>query len=102
MPNGVEPIELYLACFQAGWYLTPINNHLAAPEIAYIVDDCEAKAFVAAWRRAGAKLTPKPNLDSRWTIECFCGRETAAGAVDTKAVVGMPFLTGSKGTPVRS
>jgi long-chain acyl-CoA synthetase len=50
VPNGVEPIELYLACFQAGWYLTPINNHLAAPEIAYIVNDCEAKAFVASAR----------------------------------------------------
>ena len=31
LPNGVEPIELYLACFQAGCYLTPINNHLVGP-----------------------------------------------------------------------
>ena len=50
LPNGAEPIELYLACFQAGFYLTPINNHLAGPEIAYIVNDCEAKAFVASAR----------------------------------------------------
>ena len=32
-------IELYLACFQAGLYLVPINNHLAGPEIAYIVEN---------------------------------------------------------------
>ena len=46
LPNGIEAVELYLAALQAGWFLTPINFHLAAPEIAYIVDDCEAKALV--------------------------------------------------------
>jgi long-chain acyl-CoA synthetase len=52
VPNGQTPIELYLAAFQAGFYLTPINNHLAGPEIAYIVNDCEARAFVVAERFA--------------------------------------------------
>ncbi len=46
LPNGAEMIELYLAVTQAGWYLTPINHHLTAPEIAYIVENCEAKAFI--------------------------------------------------------
>ncbi len=46
LPNGAEMIQLYLAVAQAGWYLTPINHHLTAPEIAYIVADCEAKAFI--------------------------------------------------------
>ncbi len=46
LPNGAEMIELYLAVTQAGWYLTPINHHLTAPEIAYIAENCEAKAFV--------------------------------------------------------
>jgi long-chain acyl-CoA synthetase len=52
LPNGREFIELYLAVLQAGWYLVPINHHLAGPEIAYIVDDSEAKAFVAHSRFA--------------------------------------------------
>jgi long-chain acyl-CoA synthetase len=47
LPNGAPMIELYLAAAQAGWYLTPINYHLTAPEVAYIVADCGAKAFVA-------------------------------------------------------
>ncbi|HEX9237119.1 MAG TPA: AMP-binding protein, partial [Actinomycetota bacterium] len=47
LPNGAPIIELYLAAAQAGWYLTPINYHLTAPEVAYIVQDCGAKAFVA-------------------------------------------------------
>ena len=52
LPNGLEMLELYLAALQAGWYLVPINHHLVAPEIAYIVSDSDAKAFVAHERFA--------------------------------------------------
>ncbi len=45
VPNGREMVELYLAAFQAGFYLTPINQHLTAQEVAYILGDCGAKAF---------------------------------------------------------
>ena len=48
LPNGAPMIELYLAAAQAGWYLTPINHHLTAPEIAYIVQDSEAKVLLGA------------------------------------------------------
>jgi long-chain acyl-CoA synthetase len=54
LPNSVEVFELYLAVLQAGFYLIPINHHLVGPEIAYIVQDCEAKAFVAHERFASA------------------------------------------------
>ncbi len=60
LPNGAPLIELYLAALQGGFYLTPINHHLAAPEIAYIVQDCEAKAFVADARFA---TTAKAAMD---------------------------------------
>src|SRR4051812_18020603 len=52
LPNCAEVFELYLAVLQAGWYLVPINHHLVGPEIAYIVQDCDAKAFVAHERFA--------------------------------------------------
>jgi len=52
LPNSVEVFELYLAIGQAGFYLVPINWHLVGPEIAYIVQDCEAKVFVAHARFA--------------------------------------------------
>ena len=60
LPNGAPVFELYLAALQAGWYLVPINHHLVGPEIAYIVSDSEAKAFVGHERfadecRAAAK-----------------------------------------------
>ncbi len=53
LPNGVEMFELYLAALQSGWYLVPINHHLVGPEVAYILKDSEAKAFVAHQRFAG-------------------------------------------------
>src|ERR1700677_364754 len=46
LPNGAEMIEIYLAALQAGWYLVPINHHLGAPEIAYILKDSGAKGWV--------------------------------------------------------
>jgi long-chain acyl-CoA synthetase len=54
LPNVAPMIELYLAAAQGGWYLTPINHHLTAPEIAYIVKDSDAKVFVAHERFAAA------------------------------------------------
>jgi long-chain acyl-CoA synthetase len=54
LPNGAPMIQLYLAIAQTGLYLVPINHHLTAPEIAYIVGDSEARAFFAADRFAAA------------------------------------------------
>lgn len=52
LPNCVEVFEIYLAAMQAGWYIVPINHHLVAPEVAYIVRDSEAKVFVGHERFA--------------------------------------------------
>src|SRR5262245_20713624 len=54
LPNDQAMIEIFLAATQAGLYLVPINHHLAAPEIAYILQDSAAKAFVADARFAEA------------------------------------------------
>jgi long-chain acyl-CoA synthetase len=54
LPNCREAYELILAIQQAGWYLVPINFHLVGPEIAYILRDCEASAFVFHERYASA------------------------------------------------
>jgi long-chain acyl-CoA synthetase len=53
LDNSAAMIEVFLAAHQAGWYLTPINWHLAAPEIAYILDDCDAAAVISSPRAAG-------------------------------------------------
>ncbi len=52
MNNQLPFLEINMATAQIGLYLTPINYHLTGPEIAYIVEDCEAKVFIAAERFA--------------------------------------------------
>jgi long-chain acyl-CoA synthetase len=52
LPNGAEMVETYLAALQAGFYLVPINHHLVAPEVAYILKDSGAKVFVGHERFA--------------------------------------------------
>src|SRR5215472_8879873 len=52
LPNCVELFEIYLAALQAGWYIVPINHHLVAPEVAYIVKDSGATVFVGHERFA--------------------------------------------------
>ena len=54
LPNGAAPLEVYLAAQQSGWYFTPVNWHLTAAEVEYIVRDSEAKAFFAHERFAEA------------------------------------------------
>jgi long-chain acyl-CoA synthetase len=52
LPNGAAAFEVMLAATQGGWYLTPLNWHFAAPEIAYILTDAETRAFFVAGRFA--------------------------------------------------
>jgi len=48
LPNSVEYYISYLACVQCGFYLVPINWHLSGPEVAYILQDSEAKVFITS------------------------------------------------------
>jgi long-chain acyl-CoA synthetase len=56
LENSVVPLELFMAAAQAGWFLTPINTHLAPPEIAYIVQDSGAKAVFISPRTAAVAV----------------------------------------------
>ena len=52
LPNAAPALEVLLAAMQGGWYITPLNTNLAPPEIAHILRDSGAKAFVADAREA--------------------------------------------------
>jgi long-chain acyl-CoA synthetase len=45
--NRPEFVEAYAAAERSGLRITPINFHLKSDEIGYIVDNCEAKVFIA-------------------------------------------------------
>ena len=110
--NGAAFVELYLACFQTGLYLVPINHHLAGPEIAYIASNSEAKAFVGSARFADALLKAAAELklpaSHRFALGSLDGfrpyAELAAGqstAPPEKRTAGaiMNYTSGTTGRP---
>ncbi len=46
MENDIRYLEVCWAAMRSGLYLTPINSHLSATEVAYILDDCDAEGIV--------------------------------------------------------
>jgi long-chain acyl-CoA synthetase len=53
LPNGADALALFFAAMQTGLYVVPVNWHLTAAEVAYILGDSEAGAFIAHQRFAG-------------------------------------------------
>ena len=67
LPNSTAMVEVYLAVMQTGWYRVPITYHLTGPEIAYILQDSEAKAFVchARYGDAGKAAVAEANFPAK-------------------------------------
>jgi len=53
LPNGVTALTMYFAAIETGLYIVPINWHQVTGEVAYILGDSAAAAFVAHERFAG-------------------------------------------------
>ena len=112
LPNDLPMLEVYLGATQIGLYVTPINHHLVGPEIAYIVNDSDAKVFVTDERFADeiAKAMteidiPTTNLFAVGPIEGFrpyseltAGQPTTAPA-DRIAGSPMHYTSGTTGKP---
>jgi long-chain acyl-CoA synthetase len=47
LPNGIDWLTVYFAAQETGLYVVPVNWHLTAPEVAYILSDSDAVAFIA-------------------------------------------------------
>ena len=63
--------DLYWACHRAGLYFTPVNWHLQRDEAQYVVENCDAKAFVAHARfaeGAAAIAASVPRLAATWSV----------------------------------
>jgi long-chain acyl-CoA synthetase len=52
LPNSADALALFFAAFQAGLYIVPVNWHLAAAEVGYILTDSGAEVLVAHERFA--------------------------------------------------
>ena len=112
LPNGAPLFEVYLGAMQMGCYVTPINHHLVGPEIAYIVNDSEARALVVDERFAAEVTAASGEIDvpaeARFAVghvegfrpyaELTDGQPTTAPA-DRTAGTAMHYTSGTTGRP---
>ncbi|GAB1820467.1 acyl-CoA synthetase [Herbidospora sp. RD11066] len=106
VPNGADGLVLYLAALQAGWYYTPVNWHLTGPEIAYIVEDSEAKAYFVDERFAAEGIRGRAGLGPE---RCFAFGEVEGFSpipegspelpADRTAGATMHYTSGTTGRP---
>ena len=112
LPNGAEVFQAYLAGMQLGWYVTPLNTHLTAPEMAYVLRDSGASALVAHSRFAGPVsaaareagldastcLSVGP-IDGFTDLERFCEDQPAGRPDDRCAGQMLQYTSGTTGRP---
>ena len=112
MPNCAEFLEVLLAISQAGFYIVPINYHLVGPEIAYIINDSQSKAFIAHERFAGEAVRAAAEIslpaEARFAIGDIEGfrpyaelkdGQPAALPGDRKTGTLMNYTSGTTGKP---
>lgn len=51
--NQLPALEIYWAAMRSGLYLTAVNHNLTPAEVAYIVNDCSARALIVAHSKRG-------------------------------------------------
>jgi long-chain acyl-CoA synthetase len=66
--NRAEFAEVLSAALRGGFRITPVNWHLTTDEVAYIINDCEAKALIAETRYPSALDAVVPNVKVKVSI----------------------------------
>ena len=109
--NRAEFVEVLAATQRAGWRITPVNWHLNAEEVAYIIKDCEAKAVFCEARVATsqAAVAQCPDLLAKiaigGAIPGFLDYDAVLAPLDggdiTDPVLGnaMMYTSGTTGRP---
>jgi long-chain acyl-CoA synthetase len=60
MENNARYLETVSAAERTGLYYTCINSYLTADELAYIVDDCEARILIVSAAKRGVAIAAAP------------------------------------------
>ncbi|MGV8995404.1 MAG: AMP-binding protein [Parvibaculaceae bacterium] len=110
--NRPEFAETASACQRGGFRLTPVNWHLKGNEVGYIVDNCEAKAFVADARFKGSAieaaamspgiligLSVGGDIDGFTNYDKAVGAEKADNISDPVLGTQMMYTSGTTGYP---
>ena len=81
--NRREFFEVTLAAQHGGWVLVPVNWHWVAEELAYVIDDSDAKALIVEGRftEVAVKALADP-CAARVATRIMIGAEVPTGFVD--------------------
>jgi long-chain acyl-CoA synthetase len=109
--NRAEFVDVLIATRRAGLRVTPVNWHLTADEIGYIISDCEAKAVFCERRitASAAAAAQAPNVRVKVAIggpiDGFLDWDAALAGLDPSdiddPVLGnqMMYTSGTTGRP---
>ncbi|MDF2444110.1 MAG: long-chain acyl-CoA synthetase [Subtercola sp.] len=111
-PNSPLYYEVYWAAMRSGLYMTAINHRLSPPEVAYIANDCGARALIADSSLSETATAIVPLTDSitlRLSVgEAIPGHDSFEGALAAAADVpphdqprgkDMLYSSGTTGQP---
>lgn len=93
--NSPRVFEVYWAAMRSGLYLTAVNRHLSADEIAYIVNDCGAQALVVSHSLGEAATAILPSTDVAVRLAFggdVAGYESYEDALDTASTKPLPSV----------
>jgi len=112
MENHPAFFEICWAAQRAGIYYTPISYYLQADEMEYIINNCEAKVFIASYKqhlRASAVMDRIPKAEHCFMVDgCvdgFVSWELALEVMSTKPIADesegreMLYSSGTTGKP---
>jgi len=111
LPNGADALALFFAALQTGLYVVPVNWHLTAAEVAYILGDSEAGAFIAHERFAGVAAAAADQAgidpDARFAVGHIggfsplteLGKDGAGRPEERTAGAPMLYTSGTSGRP---
>lgn len=115
MENHPRYLEVVWAAQRSGLYFTPINYHFNAEEITYIVDNCDAQAYITSAFMAETAAAARDLLPERCHVRLMLDRpdglvgyddyETAVAAYPTTPLdeelegAAMMYSSGTTGRP---
>ena len=107
--NRAEFVEVLSGCLRGGYRLTPVNWHLNADEVEYIINDCDAKALFAETRYPSALTAKTPQVTLKVSIgddaegwESYAkllGQFDGSDIADPVAGSQMLYTSGTTGRP---
>jgi fatty-acyl-CoA synthase len=74
--NTLTAFEVYWAAIRSGLYITAVNHHLSATEVAYIVEDSDAKAVIASAGKRELAESVASEVDSEVYLLAYGGPVT--------------------------